>query len=313
MADDRDSLSSVGWPGLLESIQSDAIVPFLGPGLGRGLLPSPEEIAERLVAGRRRLPLGGRGDLPAVSQCVEIKDGKAYTPHYSCRRSSPKGGSRARRPSPSATAPPRGVGLSQVVERLAARHFAGDPGEPHAVLADLPLSTYVTTNYDPFLAAALRRQGKRPLVERCRCASSIWPRSPPAGYKRPAGTPQEPLVFHMYGNDEDRPASLVLTEDDYLDFVRATPRPSPTDPWAPRTSSPALDAMLVFLGYDVRRLDCPRPAAGRRRPAQRPAFARPHRGVPDRSRKTPKRPKGRASCGTTCEGLLREDLQIKVY
>ncbi len=82
-----------------------------------------------------------------------------------------------------------------MVERLAARHFAGDPGEPHAVLADLPLSTYVTTNYDPFLAAALRRAGKRPLVERYPLRV-VDLAEIPAAYKDLRSSPQEPLVFH---------------------------------------------------------------------------------------------------------------------
>jgi CHAT domain/SIR2-like domain len=252
---DRDSLSSIKWPGLLESIQRDEIVPFLGPGVGRGLLPSPEEIAERLVAGRH-LPLGGRGDLPAVSQFIEIKDG-AYTPHYKLSAILAEGWlERQKALSERDRASAKGLGLSQVVERLAARHFAGDPDEPHGILADLPLSTYVTTNYDPFLAAALRRAGKRPLVERYPLRVVDLAEIPDT-YKDLQSSPQEPLVFHMYGTD-DRPASLVLTEDDYFDFVRATASyPSSIPMGLPRALKAKLSkAMLIFLGYDVRRLDC---------------------------------------------------------
>ena len=32
-----------------------------------------------------------------------------------------------------------------------------------------------------------------------------------------------PWVFHLHGSDED-PASLVLTEDDYVDFLVSTQR-----------------------------------------------------------------------------------------
>ena len=56
----------------------------------------------------------------------------------------------------------------------------GAEDEPHAVLAELPLPIYITTNYDDFMAAALRRAGKEPRREICRWNSSPAVREQPS-------------------------------------------------------------------------------------------------------------------------------------
>ncbi len=191
-----------------------------------------------------------------------------------------------------------GLLLSEVIDRLAERHFDKDADEPHRILASLPISTYVTTNFDNFLSAALRWKGKKPAVERCRWREDVS--ALPPGYESAAGTLQEPLVFHMYGNDED-PTSLVLTEDDHLDFLRAIsaePRYLPV-----HFKRRLTEAMLLFLGYDVRRLDCPRAPAGPRGPSEGPA-PRTGRRAPDRSRRRRRRAAHRRAAGLH-GGVLR--------
>lgn len=241
-------VSDVKWPALLSRIRSGNFVPFLGPGLCRGLLPSDAEIAERWAAQYDGFPLDGRTDLPAVAQFVEIKEGSGYPQdrlpallaEELLERERVKERSRY-----------EGLSLSKVIDKIAERHFDADPSEPHGILASLPLSLYVTTNYDSFMASALRWQGKHPTIQHCR-----WREDPadlPAGYNELRSTSQEPVVFHMYGNDAD-PTSIVLTENNYLDFLRAvTDEP---DRIPGQLKSRLTEAMLLFLGYDVRRLDC---------------------------------------------------------
>ena len=102
----------------------------------------------------------------------------------------------------------------------------------YAVLADLNLPIYVTTNYDHLMEDALTDKGKRPIME-----YSIWKdlgvnrntvgqiesSHTSSGYfdsdtpqRRP--TSANPLVFHLLG-DIDIPQSMVLTEKDYIDFA----------------------------------------------------------------------------------------------
>jgi hypothetical protein len=93
--------------------------------------------------------------------------------------------------------------------------------EPHAVFAGLPLPVYLTTNYDDFMVAALRQRAKDPRREVCRWNSSPSMRAEPTVLD-PAfvPTPANPVVFHLHGHI-GLPESLVLTEDDYLDFLVA--------------------------------------------------------------------------------------------
>lgn len=243
----RGGSSDVPWAALLTRIRSDNFIPFCGPALYRGLLPSAGEIAELWASLYDGYPLDGRTDLPAVAQWVEVKDGKGI-PHD--RLPGLLAEELLHREQVNERKRYEGLSLSEVIDRLAERHFDKDADEPHRILASLPISTYVTTNFDNFLAAALRWKGKKPVVERCRWREDVS--ALPPGYESAAGTLQEPLVFQMYGNDED-PTSLVLTEDDHLDFLRAIsaePRYLPV-----HFKRRLTEAMLLFLGYDVRRLD----------------------------------------------------------
>lgn len=85
------------------------------------------------------------------------------------------------------------------------------------VLANLPIKIYLTTSPYTFIEEALRRFGKEPRTEICR-----WRRELDTidsviddAYKPSA---QEPLVYHLHGLDRYAD-SLVLTEDDYLEFL----------------------------------------------------------------------------------------------
>jgi hypothetical protein len=76
----------------------------------------------------------------------------------------------------------------------------------------------------------------------------------PPDYDAMKGSLDEPLVFHLFGNDADS-TSLVLTEDDHLDFLHAVAAEGGKRlPGA--LKSKLTEAMLLLLGFDVRRLDC---------------------------------------------------------
>jgi SIR2-like domain len=116
--------------------------------------------------------------------------------------------------------------------------------EPHAALAELPLSLFITTNYDDLMFEALRADPRR---EICRWNRSLAladvPRVLDPGF---VPTPATPVVFHLHGHF-DVPDSLVLTEDDYLDFLVAVSR---DDALLPHQIQKALaGASLLFVGY----------------------------------------------------------------
>jgi len=120
---------------------------------------------------------------------------------------------------------------------------------PHAILAELNLPIYITTNYDFFMEEALKSQEKKPVSGLCRwndeLKNSIEERTEQDQY-RP--TKDEPLVFHFHGCI-DYPESLVLTERDHFEFVIYTNKESEKDmiPTFLRKALPT--STLLFIGY----------------------------------------------------------------
>lgn len=120
--------------------------------------------------------------------------------------------------------------LQAQVDTLSFSHIVRELGYPKPkpgqqdslrLLAKLPLPIYVTTSYYEFIEQALRAEHKRPHTDICYWSSSRpnpralskYPRNP--DFKP---TEEEPLVFHLLGFEEF-PETLVLSEDDYLDFL----------------------------------------------------------------------------------------------
>jgi hypothetical protein len=127
----------------------------------------------------------------------------------------------------------------------------GNQVEPHALLSHLPLPVYLTTNYDGFLADALHREGKNP-----RSAICPWyvgaDVDEPSGLAQPPPNSREPAVYHLYGS-VDEPRSMVVTEEDHLEFLLSLARDRAAGRQIiPTHLRPALTTRpLLFLGYDV--------------------------------------------------------------
>jgi len=94
--------------------------------------------------------------------------------------------------------------------------FDGDAA-PMLVWANLPVRVILTTSPYTFIEDALRRADKKPRTELCHWCRDLDSIEPAIdGNYRPSIL--EPLVFHLHGLDA-YPDSLVLTEDDYLEFL----------------------------------------------------------------------------------------------
>ena len=127
--------------------------------------------------------------------------------------------------------------------------------EIHGQLADLGLPLYVTTNSDNFMALALESRLGRP----ARREGVAWREvlSPDAARPHhdlnPPATPENPVVLHLFGTDEDL-CSLVLTEDDYLDYLAHISRDY--EYLLPTSVNAALaSTTLLFLGFRLDDLD----------------------------------------------------------
>ena len=184
------SLEETDWGLLLRRINSGKCTPFLGAGACFGALPLGADIA-REWAEEWGYPLPDSNDLARVAQFLAVKFQDAAEPkERMCDR----------------------------LEGAAPPDFS-QPDEPHGVMADLPLPVYMTTNYDSFMVQALEHANKKPQRELCRWNSSI--QDEPSIFNRDSAFqphPATPVVFHLHGH-KDVVDSLVLTHDDYLDFL----------------------------------------------------------------------------------------------
>ena len=123
--------------------------------------------------------------------------------------------------------------------------------EPHRILAELPLEIYITTDYHDFMVQALKSRNRDPRQELCRW-SEILRREKSMFDGDFKISIANPVVFHLYGH-MGVPESLLLAEDDYLDFLVGLlkePRPIP-----PRIEQAFARASLLFLGYRLTDLE----------------------------------------------------------
>jgi hypothetical protein len=119
--------------------------------------------------------------------------------------------------------------------------------EPHQVLAELDLPVYITTNPNNLMAEALEDAGKAPRVAICRWYEEAES-TPDVFDREPAYVPSEdqPLVFHLYGHSSDLD-SLVITEDDYFDYLIGVTKNNELIPEDVRSN--LVNSALLFLGF----------------------------------------------------------------
>lgn len=234
------------WPALLDAIKSGRCTPIVGAGVAEGVLGARRELAAHW-AEEYRFPLSpsSREDLPEVAQYLAVNQspifpreglGK-YLQQELWRR---YGG--ALKPELQTAE------LSPLLSAVAALRRQQDPAEPHAVLASLPFPLYISTNPDNLLVEALKAAGKDPQVELCHWNEDMQTPSiygPNSDY-RP--TPDKPLVYCLFGqlNDLD---SLVLTEDDYFDYLIGVTGNKDLIPGVVRRA--LADTALLFLGFQL--------------------------------------------------------------
>lgn len=122
--------------------------------------------------------------------------------------------------------------------------------DAHTVLARLPCPIYVNASPFSLLADALRDQGRAPEVEICRWRPDTWD-WPTSVFEREPGfvpSPERPLVFHVFG-ELSFPDSIVITEDDYLDFLHAVAEDRALVPPAVRRA--LADSALMLMGFGL--------------------------------------------------------------
>lgn len=112
------------------------------------------------------------------------------------------------------------VSLSEMARLFGYPRYADVASNPLRLLAEMPLPIYLTTSHHQFLQHALVQTGhKQPVTEVFRWHDGLR-RIPSIFDREPDYVPsvERPLVYHLFGLDEYS-ESLVLTEDDFLDYL----------------------------------------------------------------------------------------------
>ena len=215
-----NTLEERDWDLLLRRIKAGKCTPFLGAGACYGVLPLGKHIAQKW-AEDHHYPLEDCSDLARVAQFLAVQYDSMF---------------------------PKEEILERFFKNVAPPDFT-EPDEPHGILANLPLPVYMTTNYDDFMVRALESQHKDPKQELCRWNELV--KDQPSIFVSKPGfdpTPANPVVFHLHGHNKV-PESLVLTEDDYLDFLVNISRDQALLP--PRIQRALTGASLLFIGYSL--------------------------------------------------------------
>ena len=144
--------------------------------------------------------------------------------------------------------------FSEVAARLDYPHYENELDNPLRILAELPLPIFLTTNFATFMEDALKAAGKEPCTEVCYWHEDLRDDVPSVFEEDPDYEPsvEKPLVYHIHGLDA-HPSSLVLAEDDYLDFLVKVSQD--TDAIPTRVSQALADSSLLLLGYQLRGWD----------------------------------------------------------
>jgi len=191
-------LEESAWSILTGLIQELRVTPILGSGAEPPVMPRPQQIARRWVSVYELpVPQSDADDLAVASQALSITQSGSFAKMSLAEEI-------------------RGAREGGKLDSTLADHW---DWEPYNVLADLPFTLYITTSYDDGLMRALQMKGKMPrrdfplwndLVD-----SAGWTEHDEGDYQPSV---EEPLVFQLFGVLEE-PESLVLTENDYLQFL----------------------------------------------------------------------------------------------
>jgi hypothetical protein len=230
------------WENLLSAIEQQNCIPFIGDSALEFFNQADDEYfltskeIARVWAKQYEYPIEGVYELPKVAQYLALKEGTENHPKTT---------------------------FSNRLKRLKLPDFRTEKykASPHAILADLNLPLFITTNYDHLLEEALRVRGRKPVSQFCNWNDQLRNAAemgmvPPLFKQDPTYEPtiERPLIFHFHGSIE-YPPSMVLTERDYFEFVINMNREADRD-ILPKNIRTALTlSSLLFIGYQLEDTD----------------------------------------------------------
>jgi len=231
------------WKSICRRVRKGKFIPILGPDFGEDLTGTTRELASRL-ADAEKFPLEdpNRTDLAKVTQYLSIDQDREYA-HAAVLKHL-----RAQileRNSGLLDETVKSRRLPEILDAGVANR-RNDETCPYRILAELPGRIYINAGAETLLYKSLQAAGRQPNLLACnwRPTEENHPREPHFEGKPSA---EKPIVYHVFGVF-GQPDSLVLTEDDFFDYLIATSayKLMPTVVRGSLTES-----SLLFLGFPL--------------------------------------------------------------
>lgn len=242
------------WEDAMLMVRNHRFTPVLGPGLADNIIGSRAEIARRW-ARRWQMPIApyARSNLAQVAQYLRVGHTPGRVTDYfedyirtelRERKENARGNDPFGELSEDLIEGDQpGRALLEIGRQL--RHR--DITESYRLAAHLPVKVFVTTAWADLLQDALqdRDPPKKPVT-------LCFPWTDRAEWDEPAEpdepTVERPWVYHLFGRI-DTLESLVLTEDDYLEWLTAWIEKQSIIP--PAVKAALIKNSLLFLGYHL--------------------------------------------------------------
>jgi hypothetical protein len=231
------------WKAIVGAVRRGGFTPIVGPGLGESVY-GPLRDASRELAETTGFPLAEhqRSELQQVSQFLQFNQDVATAREMFKEQLRRQILRRHDWVPPEAKTP-----LSKLMALVGQHNRDEDPDDPYRLLARLGAKLFVTANPDNLLEEALKAEGKSPETfffnwrEKAQAADAMPERD---------GEPDRanPLVFHIFGFFRDE-SSLVLTEDDYFEYLISLIQYKPRIPGV--VGHQTTSTSLLFLGFQL--------------------------------------------------------------
>jgi hypothetical protein len=149
---------------------------------------------------------------------------------------------------------PNNISLTELIDKSGEIYCKTNPINPFTILANLPLPLFITTMPFNILDKSLIKVGKKPELELCRWNEDIAYYSQSIYENEPNYRPtiERPLIYQLFGNLQE-PDLMVLTEDDYFDFLIGVTSNKELIPNVVRRR--LVDSSLIFLGFKLQDWD----------------------------------------------------------
>jgi hypothetical protein len=229
------------WESICARVRSGEFIPILGPDLDEVPFGGSRELASNL-AEKHGFPLAenDRVDLAKVTQYLNTHQDRNYAQDAVQKQFVKQ-----------LTAYVGGAANGGAVKSpgelldLAVARCRLNEDHPYTNLSQLNASIYLNANVDSMLFRSLKAAGKNPeaVFGDWRRTGDKVPKEPEPANITPS--PDAPWVYQVFGAFGKR-ETLVLTEDDFLDYLIATS----TDKLMPRKiRGSLLQSSLLFLGF----------------------------------------------------------------